>query len=84
MTGQELLNLIDLCRYEPNVDRQVQILHQINDQLPEMLRIKFPSLLTNDYVNRALDIVEDKIRYHEGGQFFVIFEYDRTDLRIIK
>ncbi len=65
---QELWNLMDLCRYESNVDRQVQILHQIDEQLPEVLHIKFPSLITNEYVIRALDWIEDKTRYHKEGQ----------------
>jgi hypothetical protein len=37
------------------------MLHAINSALPKSLQLQMPSLLTNDYVSRALDIVEDRI-----------------------
>jgi len=57
----ELRNLIDACRSEPNLDRQVAVLCRINQGLPEPLQLKMPSLLTDDYVIRALDIIEAKM-----------------------
>ncbi len=58
---QELRNLIDACRSEPDLDAQVEVLHRINQGLPEPLQLKMPSFLTNDYVTRALDLIEDKM-----------------------
>jgi hypothetical protein len=72
MLDHNMFSLIDSCRYEPNLDIQIQLLHQINENLPETLRIKFPSLLTNDYVYRALDDIENKVRFHEGRHFIPV------------
>ena len=40
------------------------MLNSINSALPKSLRLQMPSLLTNDYVSRALDIIEDRILPH--------------------
>lgn len=56
-----LLSLIQKCRYENNVDRQINLLRQINSELSESIRIRLPSLITDDYVGRALDIIEERI-----------------------
>jgi hypothetical protein len=58
---RELRTLIDACRSESDLDRQVAVLHRINQGLPEPLQLKMPSFLTNDYVTRALDMIEDKM-----------------------
>lgn len=57
----ELRTLIDACRSESDLDIQVAVLHRINQGLPEPLQLKMPSFLTNDYVSRALDMIEDKM-----------------------
>ncbi len=57
----ELRSLIDACRSESDLDRQVAVLHRINQGLPEPLQLKIPSFLTDDYVTRALDLIEDKM-----------------------
>lgn len=55
-------SLIRKCRYdETDVDRQAELLKQINAALPKSLRIKLPSLITDDYVARALDLIEDRL-----------------------
>ena len=59
------LELIQQCRAETNLDIQINILYRINESLPDSVRIKIPSLLTNDYVSRALDIIEDKLLDYE-------------------
>ena len=59
------LELIQQCRTETNLDIQINILYRINETLPDSVRIKVPSLLTNDYVSRALDIIEDKLLDYE-------------------
>ena len=60
-----VLELIQQCRTETNLDIQINILYRINETLPDSVRIKVPSLLTNDYVSRALDIIEDKLLDYE-------------------
>jgi hypothetical protein len=58
----QISSLIHKCRYdEVDVDRQAELLRQINAALPESLRIQLPSLITNDYVAKALDIIEDRL-----------------------
>ena len=59
-----LLSLISKCRYEENddVDRQIELLNQINSTLPKTVRINLPSLITNDYIAKALVIIEERIR----------------------
>ncbi len=58
-----ILSLIRKCRYEEHdcIDRQIELLNQINSALPKRLRINLPSLITNDYVDKALDIIEERI-----------------------
>lgn len=58
-----ILSLISKCRYEENddIDRQIELLNQINSALPKRLSINLPSLITNDYVGKALDIIEERI-----------------------
>jgi hypothetical protein len=64
MIFNEITSLIAKCRYQRDVDKQILILHAINSALPKSLQLKIPSLLTNDYVSRALDIIEDRILPH--------------------
>lgn len=64
MISNQMNSLIARCRYQSDVDKQIRILHAINSALPKSLRLQMPSLLTNDYVSRALDIIEDRILPH--------------------
>lgn len=64
MIFNQINSLIARCRYQSDVDKQIGILHAINSALPKSLRLQMPSLLTNDYVSRALDIIEDRILPH--------------------
>jgi hypothetical protein len=64
MILNQITSLIASCRYQNDVDKQIQILHAINSALPKPLQLQMPSMLTNDYVSRALDIIEDRILPH--------------------
>lgn len=58
----QISSLIRKCRYdETDVDRRAELLKQINAALPKPLRIQLPSLITNDYVTKALDMIEDRL-----------------------
>ena len=61
MIFNQITSLIATCRYQSDVDTQILMLHAINSALPQSFRLQMPSLLTNDYVSRALDIIEDRI-----------------------
>lgn len=57
----ELAKMIRRCRYCSDVDDKVMMLYTINGMLPKSNRLEYPSLLTKDYVNKALDIIEERI-----------------------
>ena len=57
----KLLYLIRRCRYENDLDNQVIILRDINNRLPREKRIAIASFITDDYVSRALDIIEEQL-----------------------
>lgn len=56
---KDVLGLVRRCRYEISLDNQVTMLVEINKTLPAKNRIRLPSLITNDYVARALDVIEE-------------------------
>ena len=57
----ELQLIIDACRAESELDRQVESLQKLNNSLPSGIQIPIPSLLTDDFVARALDRIEERI-----------------------
>ncbi len=58
---KSLGRLIVRCRYERNVDDQISLLNKINENLPKGKRLRIPSLITDDYVSRALDMIEERV-----------------------
>lgn len=63
--GEELQAIINHCRSEPELDRQVEFLRRLNQNLPSDIQVAIPSLLTDDFVRRALDKIEEKINLYE-------------------
>ena len=57
----KLLEQISTIRWEPNTEKRLNMLQVLNDSLPEGMRVEMPSLITNAYVRRALDLIEDRI-----------------------
>ena len=51
---------VSMIRNETNIDVQVELLEELNVLLPEESRLSLPSLITNDYVWRAVNIIEEK------------------------
>ena len=56
-----IAKLIEECYQEEDTDKRVQILYKINSMLPEIYRLKMPSLITNDYIDTALYRIEESI-----------------------
>jgi hypothetical protein len=55
-----LSSLIQQCRYEiDDVDKQFELLQKINSLLPKTIRLRMPSLITDDYIRTALDIIDE-------------------------
>jgi hypothetical protein len=51
--------LIDECHNEENIDKQIKMLNVLNLTLPTSRQLKIPSLITNDYIHKALSDIEE-------------------------
>lgn len=58
---QILLDHISNIREERDTQKRLEMLLKLNDSLPESYRLQMPSLITNAYVRRALDLIEEKV-----------------------
>lgn len=59
--SQSLLDRISSIREERDTQKRLEMLIELNDSLPEVHRLRMPSLITNAYVRRALDLIEERI-----------------------
>lgn len=50
-TLQEITELVQKCRNERDIDRQLKILLVVNAMLPPTKKLHVPSYLTDDYIN---------------------------------
>jgi len=57
---QEVLAQVSSIRGERNLEKRLGMLLDLNGSLPKGVRLEMPSLITNAYVRRALDIIEDR------------------------
>ncbi len=57
----EILDIISECRELRDVGKKSMLLEYINQLLPVELRIKIPSLITNDGIDNLLSWIEVKI-----------------------
>ena len=57
---QEVLAQISSIRGERNLEKRLAMLLDLNGSLPKDMKLEMPSLITNAYVRRALDIIEDR------------------------
>ena len=56
-----ILELIEECRNEPDINRRIEILFAINSMLPQSQQLKIPSLITNDYINVVLYRIQETL-----------------------
>ena len=61
-TLYDITNLIEMCRNEPVLDRQLKILLVINAMLPLTKKLHIPSFLTDDYISRALHEIDKMLK----------------------
>jgi hypothetical protein len=61
ITERSILEMIEECKNELNIDKEIEILYKINSMLPTSEQLKIPSLITNDYVSHALYKIEEKL-----------------------
>jgi hypothetical protein len=55
------LELVQSCIDSSDIDQRVEILERINRLLPVESRIKLPTFITNDYINKTLDLLEERL-----------------------
>jgi hypothetical protein len=53
-------SVITAIREEHNTDKRIRMLQKLNNSLPKDIRLQLPSLITNAYVRKALDIIEER------------------------
>jgi len=56
-----MLNHISAIRAERNTEKRLTMLLSLNDSLPENIKLLMPSLITNAYVRKALDMIEERV-----------------------
>lgn len=58
-----LLELVRSCIDTSDIDQRVEILERINRLLPVESRIKLPTFITNDYIDKTLDLLEERFEF---------------------
>jgi len=56
-----MLKRISAIRNEPDTEKRLMMLLQLNGSLPGDMKLDMPSLITNAYVRKALDMIEERI-----------------------
>ena len=51
---------VTAIREEHNTDKRIKMLQRLNSSLPREIRLQLPSLITNAYIRKALDIIEER------------------------
>jgi hypothetical protein len=59
--SQVLLNRISTIREEHDTEKRLRMLQQLNESLSKDIKLDMPSLITNAYVRRALDMIEERL-----------------------
>jgi hypothetical protein len=55
------LELVHSCLETSDIDKRVEILQRINRLLPIDYMIKLPAFIANDYIDRTLDLLEERL-----------------------
>lgn len=62
LEGHLIQSLIFKCRYETNtVDERIAYLNEINNMFSTSEKLIIPMLVTDEYIGRALDTIEEKL-----------------------
>jgi hypothetical protein len=57
---QQILKTVSAIREEQDTEKRLLMLRSFNDSLPENVKLQMPSLITNAYVRKALDMIEKR------------------------
>ena len=55
------LELVHSCLETSDIDKRVEILQRINRLIPVESMIKLPAFITNDYIDRTLYLLEERL-----------------------
>ena len=62
------LELVQTCIETSDIDKRVEMLQRINRLLPVDCIIKLPALITNDYIDRMLDLLEERLNSRSNSK----------------
>ena len=69
MTGNApWLELVHSCLEISDIDKRVELLQRINRLLPVDCMIKLPAFITNDYIDRTLDLLEERLNSRDNSK----------------
>jgi len=75
MTGNTpLLELVHSCLEISDIDKRVQILQRINRLLPVESMIKLPAFITNDYIDRTLELLEERLSSNADSKGYANYQ----------
>ena len=60
------LDLVHICLETSDIDKRVEILQRINRLLPVECMIKLPAFITNDYIDKTLDLLEESLNLRDN------------------
>ena len=67
------LELVQTCLETADIDKRVEILQRINRLLPAESMIKLPAFITNDYIDRTLDLLEERLNSSGNSKVDAIY-----------
>ena len=62
------LELVQSCIETSDIDKRVEILQRINCLLPVESKIKLPAFITNDYIDRTLYLLEERLNSGDNSK----------------
>jgi hypothetical protein len=57
----KIKKMIRKCIYEENTDAKIKLFIRINNLLPKELKIESPTMITKDFIDKGLYILEGKL-----------------------
>jgi hypothetical protein len=67
MNSKEIRDRISAITAEQDPEKRLRNLKNLNERLPKSIRLEMSSLVTNAYVRRALDIIEERLAMLSNG-----------------
>jgi hypothetical protein len=65
--ASQITKLIKSCYDELDLDKKIELLHNINSLLSVSYQIRLPSLFTDDYIDIALYEIERRVNTIQNG-----------------